>query len=231
MDSQTTEKTTTTMTSSTPPARDPPSGLMSGGEVPVALDVSRVDAEQGRTPGDDTPKMLANDDEVLAVGKWRRWIILFTVCWLPIPMTFATSSVLAVTPEIAKDLGVDETAIHIANAGVFVAMAMSPLIWNPVSRLMGRRKGYLLAVCLLCLCSVGSALAPNLAAFTAIWVIGGTTGVVFLVSGQTILSDIFEPVGHLPTERDGSSTDDTKDNSRYSCRLLSGNLRQRQHNR
>lgn len=200
MDAQHTEKPTTTGQTPLPAAQLPASGLMSGGEVPVVQPVQDAsDAEQGRSP-DGAPKLLANDDEVLAVGKWKRWIILFTVCWLPIPMTFATSSVLAVTPEIAKDLKVDETAIHVANAGVFVAMAMSPLIWNPVSRLMGRRKGYLLAACLLCLCSIGSALAPNLAAFTAIWVIGGTTGVVFLVSGQTILSDIFEPVSLLREE-------------------------------
>lgn len=162
-------------------AQQQPPGLLSDGEEgPVSV------------PDSSAPPRAA-DDDVVAVSAWRRWIILFVVCWLPIPMTFGTSSVMAVTPEVASDLKVDETAIHIANAGVFVAMAMSPLIWNPIARLVGRRVGYLLAAAVMCLCSLGAALAPNLAAFAAIWVIGGSTGVVFLVSGQTILSDIFEP--------------------------------------
>lgn len=77
-------------------------------------------------------------------------------------------------------------------------MAISPLIWFPVGSMIGRRKTYLVATCLLCLCSFGAALAPNVAVFISIWVIGGTTGIVFLVSGQTILSDVFEPVSSPP---------------------------------
>ncbi|KAM0276640.1 hypothetical protein ACHAQH_006549 [Verticillium albo-atrum] len=135
----------------------------------------------------------AIDDAVVPMAAWRRWVVLFTICWLPIPMTFSTSSVLAVAPELAREFDVPVTAISIANAGVFLAMASSPLMWVPIGRLVGRRPAYLAAAVILCACSVGSALAPNLAGFTAIWVIGGSTGVVFLVSGQTILSDIFEP--------------------------------------
>ncbi|KAH7123455.1 major facilitator superfamily transporter [Dactylonectria estremocensis] len=72
-------------------------------------------------------------------------------------------------------------------------MAISPLIWFPIGSLVGRRTTYLTAVCLLFLCSIGAALAPTIAVFISIWVVGGTTGVVFLVSGQTVIADIFEP--------------------------------------
>ncbi|PNH47149.1 hypothetical protein VD0004_g1137 [Verticillium dahliae] len=163
---------------------DPPALLMSAPLEPMASDIPVAAPSR---------HLAAVDDAVVPMAIWRRWVTLFTICWLPIPMTFSTSSVLAVAPELAREFNVPVTAISIANAGVFLAMASSPLLWVPIGRLVGRRPAYLAAAVILCACSVGSALAPNLAGFTAIWVIGGSTGVVFLVSGQTILSDIFEP--------------------------------------
>lgn len=142
----------------------------------------------------DARPVAIDDKPTIHLPGWRRWVALFTVCWMTLPMNFATSSVLAAAPEVAAEFSIPATTISIANAGVFLAMAASPLIWVPIARLLGRRTAYLSAACVLCLCSVGSALAPNMATFTAIWVIGGTIGVVFLVYGQTILSDLFEPV-------------------------------------
>ncbi|KAI8282369.1 Efflux pump FUB11 [Colletotrichum sp. SAR 10_98] len=139
----------------------------------------------------------AVDDVVMEMPTWRKWVTLFVVCWMALPVTFSGSSILTATKEVAADFGVSTHAISTANAGVFIAMALSALIWLPTSNILGRRTAYLLANSLLTLCSIGSALSNNLACFTAIWVIGGTTGPFFLVAGQTILADIFEPVTPL----------------------------------
>lgn len=42
--------------------------------------------------------------------------------------------------------------------------------------------------------SIGAAVAPDLATFTAKRLVGGLTGTYFMVAGQTIITDIFEPV-------------------------------------
>ncbi|KAM0323894.1 hypothetical protein ACHAQA_008475 [Verticillium albo-atrum] len=91
----------------------------------------------------------AIDDAVVPMSPWRRWVTLFTICWLPIPMTFSTSSVLAVAPELAHEFNVPVTAISIANAGVFLAMASSPLLWVPIGRLTvrGTAVGFFLGTC------------------------------------------------------------------------------------
>lgn len=135
-----------------------------------------------------------SDDVVAKLSTWRRWIILFVVCWMALPVTFMSTSIMTVNPEIAATFGTQTTAISTANAGVFVAMALSALIWLPVTTVIGRRSTYLVATAMLTLCSLGCALANNMATFTAMWVLSGTTGPFFLVAGQTILSDIFEPV-------------------------------------
>ena len=40
---------------------------------------------------------------------------------------------------------------------------------------------------------MGTALAPNMKVFVAMRMVGGFTGTFFLVAGQTVLADIFEP--------------------------------------
>ncbi|KAM5362798.1 hypothetical protein ACJZ2D_012330 [Fusarium nematophilum] len=141
--------------------------------------------------------VAAIDDEVAEIPSWRKWVILFVVCWMPLPMTFWSTAIMPATIEVAADLGIEVTTINTANAGVFVAQALSGLIWLPVSTIIGRRTAYLVANIVLCLCSIGCAVAPNLAGFAALWILGGTTGLFFLVAGQTILADIFEPATPL----------------------------------
>ncbi|KAK2049729.1 major facilitator superfamily transporter [Colletotrichum somersetense] len=141
----------------------------------------------------DTPRPAAIDDVVMEMPAWRKWITLFVVCWMALPVIFSGSSILSATNEVAADFDVSTHAITTANAGVFIAMAMSALIWLPMTDILGRRTTYLVANILLTLCSIGSALSNNFACYTAIWVIGGTTGPFFLVAGQTILADIFDP--------------------------------------
>lgn len=98
------------------------------------------------------------------------------------------------TIEVASELNVPLTTISTVNAGVFVAQALSGLIWLPISTIIGRKSAYLAANAVLCLCAIGCAVVPNMAGFASLWVIGGTAGPFFLVAGQTILADIFDPV-------------------------------------
>lgn len=145
------------------------------------------------SPETPLPTLGAIDDDVAEIPSWRKWVILFVVCWMPLPMTFWGTAIMPATVEIAAGFGVPVTSINTANAGVFVAMALSGLIWLPVSTIIGRRTTYLVANIVLCACSIGVSLSPNLACFATLWTIGGTTGPFFLVAGQTILADIFEP--------------------------------------
>ncbi|KAF4826777.1 Itaconate transport protein [Colletotrichum tropicale] len=95
--------------------------------------------------------------------------------------------------EVATDFNVPAHVITTANAGVFVAMAASALVWLPVSTIIGRRPTYLLATIMLTLSSVGSVTSQTFALFVAAWILGGATGLYFLIAGQTILADTFEP--------------------------------------
>jgi len=146
------------------------------------------------SPETPLPPIGAIDDDVAQIPTWRKWVILFVVCWMPLPMTFWSTAIMPATIEVASDLNIPVTTITTINAGVFVAQALSGLIWLPISTIIGRKSAYLAANAVLCVCAIGCATVPNLAGFATLWILGGNTGPFFLVAGQTILADIFDPV-------------------------------------
>ncbi|THC99333.1 hypothetical protein EYZ11_001145 [Aspergillus tanneri] len=105
---------------------------------------------------------------------WRKNAILFIVSWMALAVTFSSTSLLPATPEIAHDIHTTSETLNVTNAGVLCVMGFSCLIWGPLNLLIGRRFSYNIAILFL--------------------VLGGLTGTSFLISGQTILADIFEPV-------------------------------------
>ena len=70
---------------------------------------------------------------------WRRSAILFTVCWMCLPMSFLSTAILSTMPEIAASFRTSTTRISTTNALVMVAMALSALVWLPVAAVLGRR--------------------------------------------------------------------------------------------
>lgn len=62
---------------------------------------------------------------------------------------------------------------------------------------MGRRSAYNAAILALFLCSIGTACSTNMKMFTAFRILAGFEGTYNMVAGQTIIADIFDPVGIL----------------------------------
>ncbi|KAL3467399.1 major facilitator superfamily domain-containing protein [Aspergillus heterothallicus] len=161
----------------------------------------------GTTTGTATPNSLqkplcassaAQSPQQLSPGyslpRWRKSVILFTVSWMTLAVTFSSTSLLPATPEIATEFHTTPEILNIMNAGVLLAMGFSTLIWGPMRVLLGRRLSYNIAVGVLVVCSACTGAAQNMGMFTAFRILGGLTGTSFMVMGQTVLADIFEPV-------------------------------------
>nr|AAD34564.1 unknown [Aspergillus terreus] len=139
--------------------------------------------------GQNEPEKKGRD-----IPLWRKCVITFVVSWMTLVVTFSSTCLLPAAPEIANEFDMTVETINISNAGVLVAMGYSSLIWGPMNKLVGRRTSYNLAISMLCACSAGTAAAINEKMFIAFRVLSGLTGTSFMVSGQTVLADIFEPV-------------------------------------
>ncbi|GKZ55551.1 hypothetical protein AnigIFM49718_000628 [Aspergillus niger] len=158
---------------------------------PPPTPMQHNDTPKSQQPSiDEKPTLIKGYD----LPFWHKSIILFIVSWMTLAVTFNSTSLLPATPEIATRFNTTEEILNVINAGVLLAMGFSSLIWGPMSRLVGRRISYNIAVLVLCGCSAGTAAAINLQMFTAFRVLGGLTGTSFMVMGQTILADIYEPV-------------------------------------
>ncbi|KAK6068267.1 major facilitator superfamily transporter [Seiridium cupressi] len=119
---------------------------------------------------------MAPETAAAKFSRPRKYVILFIVSWMTLAATWSASSIFIATPEISVEFHTTSDILTVLNAGVLTCMGISPLLWSPIGLLCGR-----------------TALAPNLGVFTTMRLLGGTTGTYFLVAGQTILADIFEP--------------------------------------
>lgn len=134
------------------------------------------------------------------IPTWRKSLILFIVSWMTLAVTFSSTSLLPATPEIATEFSTTSEILNVTNAGVLIAMGFSSLIWNPIVNIYGRRIAYNAAILVLCACSAGTAVATTLHIFIAMRILSGFTGTFFMVAGQTIIADIFEPVCHTQVQ-------------------------------
>ncbi|KAL4917520.1 major facilitator superfamily domain-containing protein [Aspergillus aurantiobrunneus] len=155
-----------------------------------------ADPEKNPQTGTTTPPLQKSSTHPHSPGfdlpSWRKAIILFVVSWMTLAVTFSSTSLLPATPEIATEFHTTSEILNITNAGVLLAMGFSTLLWGPLTVLLGRRVSYNIAVAVLVGCSVGTAGSKNMAMFTAFRLLGGFTGTSFMVSGQTVLADIFQ---------------------------------------
>ncbi|KAH8694295.1 major facilitator superfamily domain-containing protein [Talaromyces proteolyticus] len=142
----------------------------------------------------EQPAGLDQPRPSLSLPAWRKNLILFSVSWMTLVITYSSTALLPALPEISNELSTTQESIAITNAGVFLAMGFSSFIWIPVGHLIGRQRAYNLAIFILCGCSCGAAVATKMAIFTTMRVLAGLTGTYFMVAGQTMLADIFEPV-------------------------------------
>ncbi|OQE12927.1 hypothetical protein PENFLA_c059G09829 [Penicillium flavigenum] len=164
---------------------------------------SKADLEsQKPTPQIDSLHVSESEDDLAlkpqpsnayGIPTWRKCLILFVVSWMTLAVTFSSTSLLPATPEIATEFSTTSEILNVTNAGVLIAMGFSSFIWGPITNLFGRRNAYNAAILVLCACSAGTAAAINLHMFIAMRILGGFTGTFFMVAGQTILADIFEP--------------------------------------
>ncbi|KAL4901873.1 hypothetical protein BDW74DRAFT_169846 [Aspergillus multicolor] len=162
-------------------------------EDPEKTAVESTSSTRGTTTPNSLQKTQTHNSPGFSLPKWRKYVILFVVSWMTLAVTFSSTSLLPATPEIATEFNTTSETLNITNAGVLLAMGFSTLLWGPLTILIGRRVSYNIAVAVLVTASGLTAGSRSMAWFTACRILGGFTGTSFMVSGQTVLADIFEP--------------------------------------
>lgn len=116
---------------------------------------------------------------------------VLAVCGFLAPVS--STAVLSAIPEVASTYDTSGSIINLSNALYLIGMGISPCFWGPMSQLHGRRPICVASAALFTAMSVGTALAPNLAAFFIFRILTAFQGTSFLIVGTSCIGDIFTP--------------------------------------
>jgi multidrug resistance protein len=135
-----------------------------------------------------------DDDEIYNKFSLRRKNIIVAVlsfCSFLAPVSSTT--VLSAVPEVAATYNCDGSIVNISNALYMVFMGVSPMFYGPFGNIYGRRWISFSSAALFFAFSIGTALAPNLAAFFIFRILTAFQGTAFLVVGSSVIGDIYKP--------------------------------------
>lgn len=105
----------------------------------------------------------------------------------------SSTAVLSAIPEVATTFNTSGALINLSNALYLIFMGLSPCFWGPMSQVYGRRWICVASAALFTAMSVGTALAPNLAAFYIFRMLTAFQGTSFLIVGTSCIGDIYTP--------------------------------------
>ncbi|KAH8653822.1 major facilitator superfamily domain-containing protein [Xylariales sp. PMI_506] len=119
------------------------------------------------------------------------FVAILSFCAILSPIS-STGSLTAV-PEIAATFDTTGSIINITNGLYTAAMGISAFLWGALSTLGGRQVVLYSSAIAFFLCSIGTALSPNLAAFFVFRMLSGFGGTGLLVSGPGCIGDVYKP--------------------------------------
>ncbi|KAK2615740.1 hypothetical protein N8I77_002472 [Diaporthe amygdali] len=123
----------------------------------------------------------------------RKLVIVALLSFCSFLAPISSTTVLSAVPEVAATFHTTGSIINLSNAMYMLFMGLSPIVWGPFSEVWGRKIITCTTAVLFFGCSIGTALAPNLAAFFVFRILTAFEGTAFLLVGSACLQDIFRP--------------------------------------
>ncbi|CBX90495.1 hypothetical protein LEMA_P066210.1 [Plenodomus lingam JN3] len=114
----------------------------------------------------------------------RKYIIVAIVSFCSFLAPVSSTTVLSAVPEVAATYGTDGSVINVSNALYMLFMGISPCFYGPYAGIYGRKWVSVASATLFTAFSIGTALAPNLAAFFVFRILTAFQGTAFLVVGS-----------------------------------------------
>ncbi|BDD56922.1 hypothetical protein MPDQ_006381 [Monascus purpureus] len=118
-------------------------------------------------------------------------VAILSYCSFLAPVS--STSILSAIPEVASTYDTSGSVVNASNALYLAFMGIAAPFWGPFSQVWGRRPIFLWSAFLFCAFSIGSSLAPNIAAYFIFRVLTAFQGTSFLVVGSSAIGDIHEP--------------------------------------
>ncbi|EDU46868.1 conserved hypothetical protein [Pyrenophora tritici-repentis Pt-1C-BFP] len=123
----------------------------------------------------------------------RKMIVVAVVSFCGFLAPISSTTVLSAVPEVAATYSTDGSIINVSNALYMLFMGLSPCFYGPYGNIYGRKWVSVMSAALFTAFSIGTALAPNLAAFFVFRILTAFQGTAFLVIGSAVIGDMYKP--------------------------------------
>jgi len=147
---------------------------------------------------------VATGDNDVVYNKFserRKMIVVAVVSFCSFLAPISSTTVLSAVPEVAATFHTDGSIINVSNALYMLFMGLSPCFYGPYGNIYGRKWVSVASAALFTAFSIGTALAPNLAAFFVFRILTAFQGTAFLVIGSAVIGDMYKPVRITPSNR------------------------------
>ncbi|KAI1781522.1 major facilitator superfamily domain-containing protein [Hypoxylon cercidicola] len=106
----------------------------------------------------------------------------------------SSTSTLSATPEIAAEFHTTGSILNISSALYILLMGLSPMLWGPLSQVIGRRMITLVTATAFVIFSIATALVPEIVSFFVARILTAIAGTSLTLAGSAVISDIYRPV-------------------------------------
>ncbi|KAL2818672.1 major facilitator superfamily domain-containing protein [Aspergillus granulosus] len=124
----------------------------------------------------------------------RKVIVTLVLVWSSLQSTISSTAIVSAIPEVAATFHTTKTIIAMSNALMLLFQVVGPILYAPIANTFGRRPILLTANALLVVFSLGTALAPNLAAYFILRFLSAPQVTATQVIGTVVIGDIYPAI-------------------------------------
>ncbi|QKX60075.1 uncharacterized protein TRUGW13939_07217 [Talaromyces rugulosus] len=140
-----------------------------------------------------------DDENPLKWSSGYQWTVTWLVAWTTLAASFASSSYSAAIQKVQQDFPGYSSQVYIMGISAFVlGYAFGPLLWAPMSEVLGRRRLFIVAYTLFTIFNAAVCASQNIWTLTILRFLAGSFGASPLTNAAGVVSDIF------PAEKRGS---------------------------
>lgn len=161
----------------------------------VAADQAKGDVEKaaGDSPAPATDiEHLPVDDDPRLWSAARKWGILAIVSFGALVPTMAGTMFFPAIEDLRRELGATDTEISLSVSLFILAQGLFPLIWSPVSELIGRKPCFVSAMAFFTIMTGFTSIAKNMATVIVLRSLAAGGSSVTLAVAAGTLADIYE---------------------------------------
>ncbi|TNY19034.1 major facilitator superfamily domain-containing protein [Rhodotorula diobovata] len=160
-------------------------------------DDNEADDDDDEDQPDPNKVVWDGDDDAGNPQNWstrKKWTVTVLCAQATLVVTFASSAPSSAVRQIAATYGVSNVAASLTTSLFLAGYCAGPLIWAPLSELVGRRPVFVGSLLVFALFQIGDALAQNFATIIVIRFIAAVFASSPLTNAGGVIADIWDPI-------------------------------------